>query len=125
MNALTWFEIPSTDFDRALGFYNTVLGQSLQLTENNGKPYGIFPYDQGTGVGGAVVSDEQYTPSADSFIIYLNAQSESRLDGILERVPTAGGKVLMPKTHLDGAGYVALILDTEGNRVGLNAPDSN
>ncbi|MCI0708927.1 MAG: VOC family protein [Chloroflexi bacterium] len=125
MNALTWFEIPSTDFDRALNFYNTVLGQSLELTENNGKPYGIFPYEQGKGVGGAVVFDDQYKPSADSFIIYLNAHSESGLDAILERVPKAGGKVLMPKMHIEAAGFVALILDSEGNRVGLNAPNSN
>jgi predicted enzyme related to lactoylglutathione lyase len=125
MHALNWFEIPSTDFDRAVNFYSTVLGRPLQTMDFNGTPNGIFPYESGKGIGGAVVHDDNYKPSAESFIIYLNAHSESDLDAMLERVSEAGGQVLMPKTHIGDPGYIALILDTEGNRVGFNAPNSN
>ncbi len=119
-NALTWFEIPSSDFDRAVEFYSTVLGKPLNKQDFNGTPNGLFPYEPGVGVGGAVVYSEDYTPSANSFVIYLDAGSESELDAALARVPSAGGKVIMPKTHIGDPGFIALILDTEGNRVGLN-----
>lgn len=125
MNAVNWFEIPSVDFDRAVDFYSTVLGQPLQKMDFNGTPNGLFPYDQGQGVGGAVVHDEQYKPSADSFIIYLNARSESDLEAMLKRVPQAGGQVLMSKTNIGDPGFIALFLDSEGNRVGLHAPAAN
>jgi uncharacterized protein len=38
-------------------------------------------------------------------------------------VDRAGGKVLHPKTFIkEGWGYFAIILDTEGNSVGLHSP---
>jgi len=120
-SALTWFEIPAIDFDRAVDFYSTVLGKSLSKEDFNGIPNGIFPYEPGKGIGGAVVKNEEYTPSMNAAIIYLDAGSEDALDAMLNRVPDAGGTVLMPKTHIGDPGYIALIADTEGNRVGFNA----
>ncbi|MEQ8675687.1 MAG: VOC family protein [Aggregatilineales bacterium] len=120
-SALTWFEIPSADFDRAVDFYSTVIGKPLHKQDFNGVPNGIFPYEQGKGIGGSVVFSEEYTPSAESFIIYLDAESEANLDAMLTRIESAGGKVLMPKTHIGVPGHIALFMDTEGNRVGLNA----
>jgi predicted enzyme related to lactoylglutathione lyase len=39
---------------------------------------------------------------------------------VIDRVETAGGKVLVPKTAIP-AGQISIILDTEGNRVALHA----
>jgi predicted enzyme related to lactoylglutathione lyase len=71
------------------------------------------------GVGGALVRDPRFRPSADGAVVYLDASAG--LDGCLERVKAAGGKVLMPRTDVGAPGFIALILDTEGNRVGLHA----
>ena len=51
-NAIAWFEIPTTQLDRAQAFYEAVLGQTLRR-ENMGPSEGaVFPYD-GAGAGPA------------------------------------------------------------------------
>jgi uncharacterized protein len=61
-NAINWFEIPATDLDRAIGFYSTVLGTTLQKSEFMGEPQAFFPSDQ-TSVGGAIVQSERLQPA--------------------------------------------------------------
>jgi predicted enzyme related to lactoylglutathione lyase len=79
----------------------------------------LFPYDQGArGVGGALVKDVRFRPSPDGAVVYLDAGSG--LDGCLQRAQAAGGKVVMPRTDIGAPGFIAMIVDTEGNRVGLH-----
>lgn len=120
-NAVNWFEIPSRDFDRAVAFYSTVIGKPLRKTIFNGTPNGIFPYE-GDGVGGAVIHAEHSQPSMTAAVMYLNVGNEAGLDAALSRVTEAGGTVLLPKTDIGKPGFIALMADTEGNRVGLHAP---
>ena len=42
------------------------------------------------------------------------------LDGCLGRVERAGGKISVAKTDIGPAGFFALVVDTEGNSVGLH-----
>ncbi len=116
-NAINWFEIPSVDFDRAVQFYSTVLGAPLQKEVFNGVPNGVFPYDNDL-VGGAVVFSPDYEPSQKGVLIYINARGD--LDGAVGRIEAAGGKVVMPKTFIGDPGYIAIVIDTEGNKVALH-----
>lgn len=116
-HALNWFEIPSTDFDRAVGFYTTLLGIELKVMEMNGRRLGMFPVDE-QGVGGCVSNDSR-KPSADGSIVYLNARDQ--LDAMLARVETAGGTVILPRTDIAPNGFIAIVQDTEGNHVGLHS----
>ena len=118
-NALNWFEIPSKNFERAVKFYNTLLNAQLRLEDFGGTPNAIFPYSD-PGAGGAVVKND-VQPSNNGPIVYLNVEGD--LDGALARTEPAGGKVILPKTHLGEPGYIAIILDTEGNRLGLHSPN--
>ena len=56
-NAIAWFEIPTTQLDRAQAFYETVLGQPMRR-ENMGPSDGaVFAYDGAAdGVGGALIA---------------------------------------------------------------------
>lgn len=123
MHAVTWFEIPAADFDRAVQFYQRVLGVEMRQEVFMGDPNAFFPYDRETGVGGALVKTNGVTPSANGSLVYLNAVTPERLEEYLSRVEEAGGKVLVPQTHIGQPGYIAVILDIEGNRVGLHAPN--
>ena len=67
---------------------------------------------------GALVLDQQRTPGGDT-IVYLNANGI--LDQCAGRIEQAGGKVLLPKTDIGEPGHILLLLDTEGNQVGLHA----
>lgn len=115
-NAVTWFELPVRDMERAQRFYETVLGAKLKAELFGGRPNAIFPYADG--VGGALVQDAQYKPSAEGAVVYLDATG--RLDDCLKRIEAAGGKVLLPRTDIGEPGFIAMMLDTEGNRVGLH-----
>ncbi len=120
-NAINWFEIPSVDFERAVTFYNTILGIELRKELFNSVPNAIFPGSE-TEVAGAVIQDDNVRPSTSGAVIYLNAGNADNLDNVISRIGTAGGKVLLPKTDIGDPGFIALLLDTEGNRVGLHSP---
>lgn len=119
-NALNWFEIPATDFDRAATFYNTILAVELRRGMSNGVMNGVFPYESGDqrSVGGSLVYDPNVKPSRDGITVYLNV--DGQIDAVLSRVANAGGQVMLPKTDM-GMGFIAMIVDTEGNRVGLHS----
>ena len=54
-NAITWFSIPTADFDRAVKFYSTILGEAVQVHEFMGRKLGFFPMDGESSVGGDLV----------------------------------------------------------------------
>jgi predicted enzyme related to lactoylglutathione lyase len=121
-HAINWFEIPVSDFERAKKFYEIVF--EFQMPENMMGParMGFLLYDfQNGGRGGAIVHNpEFYTPSANGSLIYLNCEPDLQVN--LDRVESAGGKILTPKTDIgQNLGFWALILDTEGNRVAFHS----
>ncbi len=116
---INWFELPVTDLARARAFYESVLGVSLRQETFIGMPMALFPYDEG-GVGGALVKGANLAPSRDGAVVYLD--THGALDACLSRVAPAGGKVLLPRTDIGAPGFIALVEDTEGNRVGLHMP---
>jgi hypothetical protein len=117
-NAISWFEIPVTDFNRAKTFYQKIFDAQMQETEMNGIRMGIFPSEQGS-VGGAICFGEGYKPvGADGAKVYLNGGDD--LTAVLSRVESAGGKQILPKTEIaPEMGHFAFFSDTEGNVVGL------
>lgn len=118
-SAISWFQVPATDFSRAVKFYSTVLQKPLREEAMLGERMAIFPYDQ-SGVGGAVTQAEYLQPSLDGNNVFLLVEDE--LDTALERVESAGGHVMTPKTKLgEDMGHFAVICDTEGNRIGLHS----
>jgi predicted enzyme related to lactoylglutathione lyase len=119
-NAVNWFDIPAVDFERAVKFYETILGVTLYQapSPSTNTMNGIFPADR-DGSTGAVCAGEGYTPSTDGSIIYLNA--DGRLDAILNRVEAVGGRILRPRMDIGPFGHIAWLIDSEGNRVGLHA----
>lgn len=117
-NAINWFEIPCRDLASGASFYERALDLSLKRESFMGVPHAIFPADE-KGVRGALVQDERNAPSKTGTLLYLNVQG--KLDATLERVEKFGGKIVLPKTSIGPNGFMAIVLDTEGNRVGLHS----
>jgi len=118
-DALSWFEIPAADLSRATRFYETVLNRPMQTETMGPHTLSVFAYEQ-PGVGGCLITGDGHAPSATGTVVYLNAGP--KLDDALARVEKAGGKIALRKTALPGdMGYFALMIDSEGNRVGLHA----
>jgi predicted enzyme related to lactoylglutathione lyase len=118
-NAINWFEIPVRDLDRAVAFYEAVLGQKLRREVFGGKPMAIFPYGEG-GVGGALMHEPKRAPSTDGALVYLHVGD--RLEQALASAKRAHGEVVLPKTHIGDPGHIGIVRDTEGNLVGLHEP---
>ncbi len=118
-NLISWFEIPSVDFNRAVSFYKAILGLEIEETEFFGTKMGLFPTD-GKNVSGAIVHGEDYRPSSDGVIAYLNGGND--LQPILDKVENSNGKVIVPKTQISPEmGYFGMFIDTEGNKMAVHS----
>ena len=138
-NVVSWFHIPTSDFDRAVKFYSTILGNAINVMDFNGQTMGFFPMAGGPtsdGVGGALMppmkdvkgmENLMWEPSKHGTQVFLSC--EGVMDAVLGRVVAAGGKILTPRTAMGDSpksgkadpGYFAWIEDTEGNKVGLHS----
>ena len=123
-NVVGWFEIPVADMDRAIRFYETVFGFKIERHSFGTEDMGWFPWEgEGQGAGGSLVytGNDFYKPSSEGTIVYFTAASGD-LQNELSRVVPAGGKILVEKRLIgEGYGYMAVVLDTEGNRIALHS----
>ncbi|HEY6161203.1 MAG TPA: VOC family protein [Bacteroidia bacterium] len=118
-NALNWFEIPVSDFERAKKFYETIFGISIQKQAMGPFTMGFLPMYDGK-ISGALCHGAEYKPSADGTLVYLNANPD--MNAVLSKIERSGGKILRPKTEITPEyGFMALFIDSEGNRVALHS----
>lgn len=119
-NAISWFEIPTTDLSRAKTFYETIFGCVLQPLDLDNIKMAMFPVQEGS-VGGALCfAPDFYQPTSNGILLYLNGGEN--LQFVLDKVESAGGKITIHKTMISPEyGYMAVFTDTEGNRIGLHS----
>lgn len=123
-NAVSWFEIPVSDFDRAKTFYGKIFNYEMPVMDMGHIRMGMLPHDQAAGgIGGAICKGEGYQSSGNNGTkVYLNGGAD--LSAVLSRVADAGGQVVLEKTMIaPDLGYMAVFSDTEGNVVGLFSPN--
>ncbi len=125
-NVLTWFEIPVSDTKRAKKFYETILDIEMVIRADGDDEAVFFPYNpdiiQATSgrVTGVLSKTSRNSPSVNGTMVYINASPN--IQNVLDKVEQAGGKVILPKTNMT-AGFIAVIIDSEGNKVGLHAEE--
>ena len=118
MNPVSYFEIPVSDLDRAVEFYESVFDTTLESTVIDGNSMALFGYsDSEPGITGALALGESYTPSREGPRIYF---SVANIDAVLEKVTQHGGLVAYPKTSIGDLGWVAEFIDSEGNQIALS-----
>ena len=116
MQLVGYFEIPVTDLDRAVAFYEEVLGTSLDREVVDGHPMALFPAADGPGqVSGALAHGDSYVPSFDGTRVYFRVDD---LGAVLDRAVARGAQVLYPRTAV-GDDEVAEVSDSEGNRIAV------
>lgn len=119
MNAIQWFEIPALDLDRAFQFYTAILKGNVRMASFGNGPIILFnvPFATGEAVGGSIVVRDDLKPTTEGSVLYLNAFGP--LSDAVSKVENSGGQVLMPLIDLGKFGFSALIIDSEGNKIGL------
>ena len=122
-NAISWFEIPTTDINRAQKFYENIFSISMMPMDLPNIKMRMFPLDDMmTQVGGALVYSGGFhiASATDGPLIYLNANPD--VQHVLDKVVAAGGSIMVPKTEISPEyGFMAVISDTEGNRIALHS----
>ena len=120
-NAISWFEIPSTDLNRAAKFYETIFDITLTPLETPEIKMRLFPLEDMMGVGGAIVDSGGFhkPSSTDGPLLYLNANPD--VQNVLDKIEAAGGKIIVPKMSIGEYGFMGVLIDTEGNRIALHS----
>ena len=121
-HAISWFEIPTVDLDRATAFYELIFDIKLFAMDTPNLQMRLFPIEDKMNIGGSLVyHTDFYKPSASlGPLIYLNANPDLQI--LLSRVEKGGGKILVNKTQISPEyGYMGIMIDSEGNRIGLHS----
>jgi predicted enzyme related to lactoylglutathione lyase len=121
---VNWFEIYTTDFERAKRFYAEVFQCVLMDMEVDSERHPEMKYAslssrENTGIAnGALVQIKAAQPGVGGTLVYFHSED---IVSELGRVEAAGGKIVRPKFQVGEFGFIALIEDTEGNMIGLHS----
>lgn len=117
---INWIEIPVTDMGRAKKFYSTLLGGIEFIDypmDNPSDQYAIFPSSDHFNAG-ALAKTSLHHPSTEGVTIYLDGGTD--LNVMLEKAEKMGAQILLPKSFIsEDTGYITLLIDCEGNKIGL------
>ncbi|MFT3818750.1 MAG: VOC family protein [Rubrivivax sp.] len=123
-NPVVWFEIYVQDMARARAFYEAVLGCTLApLAASEGEAGGMemlsFPSEMNApGTGGMLVRMDGVAPGGGGTLVYFGCEDCAVQQS---RVEAAGGRIHKPKFAIGPYGFCALVVDTEGNCIGLHS----
>jgi uncharacterized protein len=120
-NAISWFEIPATDLNRAQKFYEAIFNITMIPLDMPEIKMRLFPLENMMGVGGALCESGGFhkPSSTDGPLVYLNANPD--VQTVLDKVESAGGKIIVQKMAIGQYGFMGAFIDTEGNRVALHS----
>ena len=119
MSRVTHFEIPADDPERAIKFYETVFGWTIEKWDGPIEYWMVMtgPEDQ-PGIDGGLARREDPATGVENMIDVKN------LDQSLIDVEANGGTIFRPKMAIPSVGWLAYVKDTEGNIFGLMESDS-
>lgn len=114
---VSFFEIPATDFSRAVKFYEAVLNLKLNVLDCGTEKMAFFPEEEEV-TPGAISWAADFLPSKNGVLVSLNVED---MEETLSCIKENGGSIVREKTKIesDCRGYFAMFSDSEGNTLGL------
>jgi len=118
-NPVVWFEIYVEDMERARKFYETVLGVKLEKMPTPDLEMWAFPMAmERPGAAGALAKMPGGPSGGNSVLVYFTCSDCAVEAG---RVTKAGGRIHKEKMSIGQYGFIALVVDTEENMIGLHS----
>ena len=122
VNPVGWFEIYVQDMNRAKAFYESVLQTTLEPLCSPAMPdmeMYSFPHQTDKwGAGGALVKLKGVPSGGNSTLVYFSCKDVAVEES---RAVAAGGRIQKPKMSIGQYGWISLVVDTEGNMLGLHS----
>jgi len=125
MSRVSYFEIHSSDPERAVNFYNTLLGWQFQKWEGP-MPYWLIttgPEDEPGINGGLTLRRGEIDGQA--VIAYVCTVNVTDVEASANTATANGGQIAVPKMAIPGVGWLVYCKDTEGNIFGMMQADEN
>lgn len=116
MPRVVHFELPADDPERAAAFYAEVFGWEVTRWRGREDYWEIRTGAGGEGIDGGL---RRRGAPVQSTVTTLEVAS---VDKATAKVVEQGGRVVMPRVSVPGAGYLAYCEDTEGNVFGVLEP---
>jgi predicted enzyme related to lactoylglutathione lyase len=102
---------------RAEKFYGDIFGWTFQKWDGPMDYWLVTTGTDGMGIDGGLskrTGDNAAT---------VNTIEVPSVDEYVDRITSAGGKIVMPKDAIPGVGWFAMCVDTEGNHFGIMQSD--
>lgn len=115
-HTVVWVDIPVTDLNRAVTFYQAVLDKEVKQISEHGFEFALLPHENDN-VSACLCVIENRQPSTQGALIYLNV--EGRLEHAVAKVKSLGQTVVNEAEQIGPYGRRAIIIDTEGNGIAL------
>ena len=118
-NPVGWFEIYVQDMPRAKKFYESVFQVKLeQLKMPEIEMWSFAMQMDRMGAAGALVKMQGVPSGGNSTLVYFSCTDCAVQAG---RAAEYGGVIKNQKMSIGEHGFIALVLDTEGNMIGLHS----
>jgi predicted enzyme related to lactoylglutathione lyase len=101
----------------AAAFYRAVLGIAVHVEKSPGYPFAVLEHRDGN--GGCLVPAAGDISGTSGILVYLNANG--RMREAVQQVARLGGRIVEPPKSIGTHGFRAIVIDSEGNRIALNA----
>lgn len=126
-NPVGWFEIYVSDMERAKAFYEGMLDVKLEDLPSPDvsiemKAFPMRAPDECggelPGACGALAKMQGVNPGGGGTLVYFSCADCAEDEA---RASKAGGQVIKPKFSIGEYGFISLVVDTEGNMIGLHS----
>lgn len=118
-NFTVWMEIPVSDLDKAVSFYNGVFKTELKVVTDMGPNHiAMFPTKDPNGIAGHLYPGK---PPAKGTGPTIHIACPDVLEDTMERFTKLGGEVVSDPIAIP-AGRFAYGIDPDGNSIGMFAP---
>ena len=111
---IAWCEIPVTDLEKSVAFYNDVFGYEMTIDNSGPNPMALLGGSMND-AGGHLYPGEPAPEGGNTVHIAL----ADKLEAGIARCEAAGGQVVSQIIPIPGAGQFVYAKDLDGNSIGL------
>jgi hypothetical protein len=123
MGGVVFFEIHADDIERAKTFYGALFGWTYERFPSPDMEYWLVITGDPVQGGGILKRNAPAAPAGSSPSAFVCTMMVESVDASVAAATSAGAVLALDKNHIPGMGWVAYLLDPEGNLFGVFQPE--